>query len=70
MWAFPPADSDWVDGVHFRVRLEEDRLWTLVMLGVQRDGTNALVAVEDGQRESAESCSSQSSSLSESGLLT
>jgi len=24
----------WVDGVHFNVRLEEDRLCTLVMIGV------------------------------------
>lgn len=44
----------WVDGVHFRVRLEEDRLCTLVMLGVKPDGTKELIAVEDGYRESAE----------------
>jgi transposase-like protein len=48
----------WVDGVHFRVRLEEDRLCTLVMIGVRRDGTKELIAVEDGYRESAESWSS------------
>jgi transposase-like protein len=36
----------WVDGVHFRVRLEEDRLCTLVMIGVRPDGTKELVAVE------------------------
>lgn len=45
----------WVDGVHFRVRLEEDRLCTLVMLGVRPDGTKELIAVEDGYRESTES---------------
>jgi putative transposase len=45
----------WVDGVHFRVRLEEDRLCTLVMIGVRPDGTKELVAVEDGYRESTES---------------
>jgi len=53
------ADSDfvyvWVDGVHFRVRLEEDRLCTLVMIGVRPDGTKELVAVEDGYRESTDS---------------
>lgn len=38
----------WVDGVHFRVRLEEDRLCTLVMIGVRADGTKELIAVEDG----------------------
>ena len=32
----------WVDGVHFRVRLEEDRLCTLVMIGVRPDGAKEL----------------------------
>ena len=45
----------WAEGVHFRVRLEDDRLCTLVLLGVRRDGTEELIAVEDGYRESAES---------------
>jgi transposase-like protein len=53
------ADRDyvyvWVDGVHFSVRLEDDRLCTLVMIGVRPDGTKELIAVEDGYRESAES---------------
>ena len=44
-----------VDGVHFRIRLEDDRLCTLVMIGVRPDGTKELIAVEDGYRESAES---------------
>lgn len=48
----------WVDGVHFRVRLEDDRLCTLVVLGVRRDGRKELLAVEDGYRESSESWSS------------
>jgi transposase-like protein len=29
----------WADGVHFRIRLEEDRLCALVMIGVRPDGT-------------------------------
>ena len=45
----------WADGVHFNIRLEEDRLCTLVILGVRPDGTKELIAVEDGFRESAES---------------
>jgi len=45
----------WVDGVHFTIRLEEDRLCTLVMIGVRPDGTKELIAVEDGYRESTES---------------
>ena len=53
------ADRDyvyvWVDGVHFNVRLENDRLCTLVMIGVRPDGTKELITVEDGYRESAES---------------
>src|SRR5438128_926492 len=53
------ADRDyvyvWVDGVHFNIRLEDERLCTLVMIGVRPDGTKELVAVEDGYRESTES---------------
>jgi transposase-like protein len=45
----------WVDGIHVRVRLEEDRLCLLVVIGVRPDGTKELVAVEDGYRESTES---------------
>ena len=43
------------DGVHFRIRLEEDRLCALVLIGVREDGSKELVAVEDGYRESSES---------------
>ncbi len=43
------------DGVHFRVRLEDDRLCTLVLIGVRDDGSKHLLAVEDGYRESTES---------------
>jgi putative transposase len=45
----------WVDGVHFNVRLEEERLCTLVLIGARADGQKELIAVEDGYRESAES---------------
>lgn len=45
----------WADGVHFNVRLEDDRLCTLVLLGVRVDGTKELIAVEDGYRESSDS---------------
>jgi len=45
----------WVDGVHFTVRLDEERLCTLVMIGVRADGSKELVAVVDGYRESTES---------------
>jgi transposase-like protein len=45
----------WADGVHFNIRLEEDRLCTLVLIGVRPDGDKELIAVEDGYRESTES---------------
>lgn len=45
----------WADGVHFNVRLEDDRLCTLVLIGVRADGRKELIAVEDGYRESTES---------------
>jgi putative transposase len=45
----------WADGVHFNVRLEDDRLCCLVIVGVRADGTKELVAIEDGYRESTES---------------
>jgi putative transposase len=45
----------WADGVHFNVRLEDDRLCTLVLIGARPDGTKELLAVEDGYRESTES---------------
>lgn len=66
------ADTDyvyvWVDGVHFRVRLEEDRLCTLVMIGVRPDGTKELVAVEDGYRESTDSWATVLRDLKRRGL--
>jgi putative transposase len=45
----------WVDGVHFNVRLEEERLCCLVVVGVRLDGTKELVAIRDGYRESKQS---------------
>jgi putative transposase len=45
----------WVDGIHFNVRLDQDRVCTLVIIGVRADGTKELVALCDGHRESTES---------------
>ena len=58
----------WVDGVHFTIRLEEDRLCTLVMIGVRPNGTKELIAVEDGYRESTESWQTVLRDLKERGL--
>jgi putative transposase len=45
----------WADGLHFGVRLDADRVCTLVLVGVRADGKKELVALSDGHRESAES---------------
>ena len=45
----------WVDGIHLKVRLNQDKVCLLVMVGVRADGTKELVALEDGHRESTES---------------
>ncbi len=45
----------WVDGIHLKVRLEQDKVCLLVMIGVRADGTKELIALEDGHRESTES---------------
>jgi len=45
----------WADGVHFNVRLDEERLCCLVIVGVRVDGTKELVAIAAGHRESTES---------------
>ena len=52
-------DSDyvylWVDGIHLKVRLEQDKVCLLVMIGVRVDGTKELVAISDGFAESSQS---------------
>ncbi|HEX3779888.1 MAG TPA: IS256 family transposase [Pseudonocardiaceae bacterium] len=45
----------WVDGIHVNIRLEEQKLCLLVMIGVRADGRKELVALADGYRESTES---------------
>ena len=45
----------WADGVHFNIRLEEDRQCILVLMGATADGKKELIAVQDGYRESEQS---------------
>ena len=45
----------WVDGIHLKVRLTQDKVCLLVMVDVRADGTKELVALDDGHRESTES---------------
>ena len=58
----------WADGIHFNVRLEDDRLCTLVLLGVRPDGNKEVIAVENGYRESAESWKSLLRRLKRQGM--
>lgn len=59
----------WVDGVHFNIRLKDDRLCTLVMIGAKSNGEKELLAVEDGYRESAESWKTVLRELKRRGLV-
>jgi putative transposase len=45
----------WADGVHFNIRLQEDRQCILVLMGATADGHKELIAVADGYRESEQS---------------
>ncbi len=58
----------WADGVYFNVRLEEDRLACLVVVGVLPDGRKEVIALEDGYRESTESWASLLRDLKRRGL--
>ena len=58
----------WVDGIYFNVRLETDRQCLLVIIGASPDGTKALLAIEDGFRESADSWRSLLRELKRRGL--
>lgn len=42
----------WADGIHFNVRLTDERPCMLVIMGALADGTKELVAILDGERES------------------
>jgi len=58
----------WADGVYFQVRLDEDRVACLVIIGVLADGRKQVIAIEDGYRESKESWASLLRDLRERGL--
>ncbi len=58
----------WADGIHLNIRLEEERLCLLVLIGVRPDGTKELVAVADGYRESHESWASVLRDLNRRGM--
>lgn len=45
----------WADGIHFNIRLEEDRQCILVVMGATAEGKKELIGVADGHRESEQS---------------
>ena len=45
----------WADGIHFNIRLEEERQCILVLMDATQDGRKELVGVLDGYRESEQS---------------
>jgi len=58
----------WADGVYLNIRLEEDRLACLVIIGVLPDGRKEVIALEDGYRESTESWASVLRDLKHRGM--
>jgi len=59
----------WADGVHFNIRLEEDRQCILVLMGATADGRKELIAVVDGHRESEQSWSTLLLDVKSRGLV-
>ena len=45
----------WADGIHVNIRLGEEKLCLLVLIGVRADGGKELITLADGYRESGES---------------
>lgn len=58
----------YADGVNFSIRLEEDRLCCLALIGVRTDGSKVVLALEDGYRESSEAWLSVLRDLRDRGL--
>lgn len=58
----------WADGIHFNIRLEEERQCILVLMGATRDGRKELVGILDGFRESEQSWLELLSDLKARGL--
>src|SRR6516162_983999 len=59
----------WVDGVYFNISLDDDRLCTMVVIGVRPGGEKELLEVVDGYRESAESWKTVLRELKRRGLV-
>jgi putative transposase len=60
----------WADGVHFNVRLTDDRPCILVLIGALPSGKKEIIGILDGQRESTLSWKDLLLSLKQKGLNT
>jgi putative transposase len=58
----------WADGIHFNVRLDDERMCILVVIGATIEGKKELLAVHDGYRESKLSWKELFSDLQQRGL--
>ncbi len=58
----------WADGVHVSIRLGEENLCLLVILGVTTEGEKEVIAITDGYRESTESWASVLRDLKRRGM--
>lgn len=58
----------WADGVHVSIRLGEENLCLLVILGVTTEGEKEVIAIADGYRESTESWASVLRDLKRRGM--
>jgi putative transposase len=58
----------WADGVHFNVRLDDERSCILVLMGALEDGRKEIIAVQDGYRESKQSWQELLADLKQRGL--
>lgn len=45
----------WADGVHFNIRLEDERQCILVLMGATPEGDKEIIAISEGYRESEQS---------------
>ncbi|MCU7881354.1 MAG: transposase [Candidatus Thiodiazotropha sp. (ex Lucinoma aequizonata)] len=60
-WCEDRLDKDcwvyvWADGVYCSLRTEQTKLCALVVIGVNERGEKHFLAIEDGVRESTQSC--------------
>jgi len=58
----------WADGIHFNIRLEDDKQCILVLMGATAEGKKELIAVQDGYRESEQSWTSMMLDLKARGM--